>query len=295
MTDRLNQLSEFLSKIIEEPNNKKERIFDYYLPLYQWFYQQYQKFTFEQKQKVPFFIGISAPQGAGKTTLTQFMMRLFQHEKISSVTISIDDFYLSRVEQVALAKKYTSEPYLQQRGYPGTHDVSLGVEVLSALKEVNQTHNSLLIPRYNKSAYNGKGDRYFIEDWTPVTGPIDIVFVEGWMLGFQPLSNLSHINPLYQVNEFLKAYSSWNIFFNAFVHLYTQKFEIVLRWRLEAEQKMKGSGREGMSDQEVIKYTEKFRPAYEIYVPQLLSSPPVSTNLQIEISEKRLPMNAIRV
>jgi D-glycerate 3-kinase len=50
------------------------------------------------------------------------------------VSISIDDFYLSRAEQIALAKRYSDNPFLQQRGYPGTHDVGLGVSVLTALK-----------------------------------------------------------------------------------------------------------------------------------------------------------------
>ena len=40
------------------------------------------------------------------------------------------------------------------------------------------------IPRYDKSAYNGKGDRAKQSEWMKMKGPLDLVIVEGWMLGF---------------------------------------------------------------------------------------------------------------
>tara|TARA_B110000285_G_scaffold186629_1_gene212068 strand:+ start:268 stop:417 length:150 start_codon:yes stop_codon:yes gene_type:complete len=40
------------------------------------------------------------------------------------------------------------------------------------------------IPRYDKSANEGKGDRAKKEDWIKMEGPLDLVIVEGWMLGF---------------------------------------------------------------------------------------------------------------
>ena len=43
------------------------------------------------------------------------------------------------------------------------------------------------IPRYDKSAYNGKGDRAKQSEWMKMNGPLDLVIVEGWMLGFNPV------------------------------------------------------------------------------------------------------------
>ena len=43
------------------------------------------------------------------------------------------------------------------------------------------------IPRYDKSANEGKGDRAKKEDWIKMEGPLDLVIVEGWMLGFHPI------------------------------------------------------------------------------------------------------------
>jgi D-glycerate 3-kinase len=42
----------------------------------------------------------------------------------------------------------------------------------------------VLIPRYDKSKFNGCGDRAEISEWTKVEEPVDLVIVEGWMLGF---------------------------------------------------------------------------------------------------------------
>ena len=66
----------------------------------------------------PVIIGLSAPQGAGKTTLTRELCTRVAKDGCRMVSISIDDFYLSRAEQIALAKRYSDNPFLQQRGYP---------------------------------------------------------------------------------------------------------------------------------------------------------------------------------
>ena len=50
--------------------------------------------------------------------------------------------------------------------------------------------NHVFIPQYNKSLNNGKGDRDDPSKFRKVDGPIDLVIVEGWMLGFKPASSL---------------------------------------------------------------------------------------------------------
>ncbi|XP_072069244.1 D-glycerate 3-kinase, chloroplastic-like [Arachis hypogaea] len=42
-------------------------------------------------------------------------------------------------------------------------------------------------PRYDKSAFNGRGDRADPSTWPEVEGPLTVVLFEGWMLGFKPL------------------------------------------------------------------------------------------------------------
>ena len=44
-----------------------------------------------------------------------------------------------------------------------------------------------VVPRYDKSAFSGRGDRADPSTWPKVPGPLDLVFFEGWMLGFKPV------------------------------------------------------------------------------------------------------------
>jgi D-glycerate 3-kinase len=43
----------------------------------------------------------------------------------------------------------------------------------------------ILIPRFDKSLFNGKGDRLEKDKWTNVNYPLDILILEGWCLGFK--------------------------------------------------------------------------------------------------------------
>lgn len=45
------------------------------------------------------------------------------------------------------------------------------------------------VPRYDKSAYDGKGDRADEATWPSIKAPVDVVLFEGWMLGFTPVSD----------------------------------------------------------------------------------------------------------
>jgi D-glycerate 3-kinase len=53
------------------------------------------------------------------------------------------------------------------------------------MKSCNSKSKSTLIPFYDKSLKNGNGDRANPSEFKKVSGPIDLVLLEGWMLGFQ--------------------------------------------------------------------------------------------------------------
>ena len=67
------------------------------------------------KGKRPICVGLSAPQGCGKTTLTHALRDQFASEGLKCAVISLDDFYLPRSEQVKLAKNSGNE-LLKYRG-----------------------------------------------------------------------------------------------------------------------------------------------------------------------------------
>lgn len=76
------------------------------------------------------------------------------------------------------------------RGNALTHDVELGQKTLEGLHKLNEGSGSeLRVPRYDKSAYSGKGDRADKSEWPVIKAPLDIILFEGWMLGFTPVSD----------------------------------------------------------------------------------------------------------
>ena len=224
--------------------------------------------------------------------MTRLFVSLLKDKGFNGVTLSIDDFYLKRVDQVELARKYVHNPLLQQRGYPGTHDVTLGVQTLQALRCL-QAGQTVHLPKYDKSLHQGQGDRAPESEWNKVTGPLDFVFLEGWMLGFRPATEnqaLLYANPnLREINAFLEPYSEWDKFLDVFIHLIPKKISQVRDWRIEAEERMKAQGKPGMTREEITAYIEKFLPAYELYVPLLKQNPPLrDKSIRITLDAARL-------
>lgn len=59
-------------------------------------------------------------QGAGKTTLVEMLAStLREKEGLETLICSIDDLYLRREDQVALAAEQKENPLVQHRGEPG--------------------------------------------------------------------------------------------------------------------------------------------------------------------------------
>lgn len=135
----------------------------------------------------PYILGVSGVQGCGKTT---FASRISNHiEKVHDarvVVLSIDDFYLPHDDRVALAKAHPNNALLRTRGVPGTHDIKLALQTFSALSEGQEVK----LPRFDKSAHKGAGDRVSESLWvtiTPSKDPVDVVLFEGWCVGFSSI------------------------------------------------------------------------------------------------------------
>lgn len=68
--------------------------------------------------------------------------------------------------------------------------------------------------RYDKSAFAGRGDRADPSTWPVVSGPVELVFFEGWMLGFKPVGAEAAggvESSLMEVNKQLGAYQeAWD-------------------------------------------------------------------------------------
>ncbi|KAF0441993.1 P-loop containing nucleoside triphosphate hydrolase protein [Gigaspora margarita] len=255
----------------------------------------------------------------GKTTIVnQIIQHLKNSNNLSVVGCSIDDFYLTFNDQCQLALSNPGNKLLEFRGEPGTHDIALGKEILSRLCKIHEIHsqkkgllnnlkdgdinnpdksnvNDVLIPFYDKSLNNGRGDRAEVNRWNKVSPPFDIILFEGWSLGFKHLSKsqlekiyfssksfttehdssvlklVSHsLSHLLSINENLQIYEKeWYKFLDIFVHIDANDINYVYQWRLEQERNMKSLGKGGMTDEQVIDFIDRYMPSYELYLPKL--------------------------
>ncbi|KAL9244662.1 hypothetical protein vseg_018418 [Gypsophila vaccaria] len=295
---RLFQLNEF-----DLNDAQKVRIFHYYIPVYLWCEEQISQHasTFKDGEDVlPLMIGFSAPQGCGKTTLVFALNFLFYESGRNCATISIDDFYLTAEGQAKLREANPGNRLLEFRGNAGSHDLPLSVETITALTKLTKEGMKMKIPRYDKSAYNGRGDRADPSTWTEVEGPLTAILFEGWMLGFKPLpgDTVTAVDPQLEiVNKNLQAYyDAWDKFIKAWIVIKIQDPSCVYQWRLQAEQAMRADGKSSMTDDEVMDFVSRYLPAYEAYLPTLYSEGPSGSDpkrtLVIEIDEGRNPILA---
>lgn len=143
------------------------------------------------------------------------------------------------------------------------------------------------IPKYDKSAFNGRGDRCPQSTWKIVDFKPQIVIMEGWCLGFQQTDHHINDNNLRIINQNLKSYSTINHFFHAFVHLVAQDINFVYDWRFDQEEMMRKTKEDisaGLNREELNDFIDRFIPVYSIGVPRLSEGLfPNIPNRQLEI------------
>ncbi|KAF5204333.1 D-glycerate 3-kinase protein [Thalictrum thalictroides] len=282
-------------------NPQKVRIFHYYIPVFVWCEDQISQHrsSFKEGDDIPpLVIGFSAPQGCGKTTLVFALDYLFQLNGRKSATISIDDFYLTAEDQSKLREQNPGNRLLELRGNAGSHDLPFSVETLTALTKITKEGMKMKLPRYNKSAYGGKGDRADPSTWPEVEGPLTVVLFEGWMLGFKPvpMEVVKAVDPqLELVNKNLEAYyEAWDKFITSWIVIKIKDPSCVYEWRLQAEIAMRAEGKPGMSDDEIKDFVSRYFPAYKAYLPTLYSEGPNGSHpehlLVVDIDEGRNPI-----
>lgn len=276
---------------------QKRRIYQYYLPVYFWCQNQLSAHR-ASGAVGPLVVGISAPQGCGKSTLCEQLEALFISSGLTAASVSIDDFYLTYSGQQTVAAEHAGNPLLQMRGNAGSHDVELGATTLRALRAATSSDDVVALPRYDKSAYKGMGDRADPATWPKVTGPVDIVLFEGWMLGFpagEPTAAEAVDPNLVPVNAFLKSYcSKWDAAVDAWLVVRVADPQFAYNWRLQAERVMRAAGRPAMTDEQVGQFVDRFMPAYRCYLPGLYRNGPTTAApgklLVVEVDANREPV-----
>lgn len=233
--------------------------------------------------------GILGGQGVGKSTLCQILKQILNYLGCSVATLSIDDLYLTYPQRQELRRK---DPRLIWRGPPGTHDVNLGIEVIDRCRNSNSTEK-ILMPRFDKSAYNGAGDRSTPE---AISKP-DILLFEGWFVGVQPMAEDCFTRPPAPIitaedirfakdsNRRLRAYLPLWDKLDSLMVLYPEDYRLSKQWRKEAEHKMIATEKTGMSDAEIDRFVEYF---WKSLHPELFIEPLTTTaDLVVEIKRDR--------
>lgn len=248
----------------------------------------------------PLIIGISGLQGSGKSTWASTLVQLLREEHhLRAITVSLDDFYRTHTDLMALREANPDNKLLRVRGQPGTHDEQLAATFFKSLAR-SLPGEDILIPSFDKSRHNGEGDRVDREDWERVKAPIDIVVFEGWCLGFRPLSQSEiaqrqeatrkeatsslgkdcltktlhnhSLEHLITINDNLGRYCRTFMgsqCFDAMIHLDTDLLENVFEWRLQQEHALWKARNCGMTDGQVIQFVQGYMPAYELYLDGL--------------------------
>jgi D-glycerate 3-kinase len=208
------------------------------------------------------------------------------------MTISLDDLYKKHEDLIAQRDKDPKNKLYRTRGQPGTHEELLAATFFEELRNY-RGESELRIPSFDKSKFDGEGDRAPVPAWPTISRKPDVVVFEGWCVGFQPLSASTveekhqlavagelpintpakhQLKHLLEINNNLKRYCDTFMGPNAFdffIHLDTSDLRNVYTWRLEQEHKMIEAKGSGMSDEQVRAFIDGYMPSYELYLDKL--------------------------
>ena len=240
------------------------------------------------------FVGINGAQGTGKSTLADYLRLALESGAGWQVAVlSIDDFYLTKTERRKLAERI--HPLLETRGVPGTHDMKMLARYVERLRSLAAA-DTLALPRFDKAT----DDRAGSESWPIVTGPIDLIILEGWCVGTasQQENSLTHaINVLEQeqdasgtwrhyINEQLKAdYAELFAQLDALIFLQAPGFDAIRRWRMEQEEKLAEDTRGDATGIMSADQISRFIHHYERLTRSNLETLPLSADVVLEFNE----------
>lgn len=206
------------------------------------------------------------------------------------------DLYHTHDSLLSLCRKHPQNRLLVGRGLPGTHDLHFARTTLDAIINCNHgTTDRIQLPIFDKSAFNGEGDRSALT--ISIETPIDVMILEGWSMGFQALGRdelcrkyeqvrllhtrgqispppafLSHtLESLIQVNEYLLA-TSEILYppFSLLIQIRPESYSYVYAWRLQQEHQLIATRGTGMSDAQVEEFVARYMPGYELWTGECM-------------------------
>jgi len=250
--------------------------------------------TKERHPERTFFLGINGAQGTGKSTLAAYLQLALERGCGWRVAVlSIDDFYLTKLERTQLAEEI--HPLLATRGVPGTHDIQMLSNCVDRLKALEQ-NETMALPRFDKSL----DDRANPDSWPTVSGPIDLIILEGWCVGSMPQTSKALREAINDLETHQDTSGDWRLYINeqlegsyaelfarldALVFLQAPNFDAIYRWRVEQEEKLariSGHSATGIMNREQI---TEFIQHYERLTRANIAGLPETANVTFELDD----------
>ncbi|CDJ50771.1 glycerate kinase, putative [Eimeria brunetti] len=229
---------------------------------------------------LPLIVGITGPQGCGKTTLCASLIVRYIQPTIVATGL--------------------------RASWIGAAEAAEAASIVEGQVEWQKKQN-IMLPKYDKSQMDGAGDRSK-EDVPLDATSLDVFLLEGWMLGFR------HVDPkvltewnfpeqqqaeLHQINESLKDYESLYAYIDMWLIVKVETPKWVYNWRRQQEEDTRIQTGSGMTAGEVNGFVDRFMPLYTVYLPGLYANPPLSGKdpddrrcLLIEVTEQRTVKHA---
>ncbi|MEH2392861.1 MAG: glycerate kinase [Nostoc sp.] len=265
-----------LTNLQIEPHKMLQVLWDLWLPLGIKLASQ------RQQLGRPLIQGILGGQGTGKTTISNVLKLILNQLGYRTLSLSLDDLYKTYSDRLVLTQQ---DPRLILRGPPGTHDVDLGLNVLD---QIRQLQSPVMVPRFDKSAYGGAGDRTTPE----IVTDIDIVLFEGWFVGVCPIEpDVFDTAPPPIITDEDRAFARdinlrlhdylplWERL-DSLIVLYPTDYRYSLEWRKQAEQQMIAAVKSGMNSAEIEKFVNYF---WRSLHPELFIKPLVKNATAVDL------------
>jgi len=233
---------------------------------------------------------IAGSQGIGKSTLLHILeknLKIIYNKEILS--LSLDDYYLTKKQRVSLSKKI--HPLLLTRGVPGTHDTK---KLLKHVRCFEKSVYPINIPMFDKI----NDDR--LTKVKKIITKADILILEGWCCASPAITSSFLKKNINQIEKIMDRDLNWRNYYNyqlqnqyaklfnrfdKIIYFKAPSFSCIQNWRLKQEKMMitKKNHPEAMDKKQIFEFVQH----YEKITKWMMQVLPSKANITISVDKKQ--------